>query len=130
MVKSAPIQIKSQAELGQLINNHKISLHPYNHSPIILELNDLSEKDNQIWSSVLNKYYYACGCVEGAVFLFIAIILCTLYFAVILNFKLDLSNYISGTIYIIGMTILGKLSGILAGKIRLIAAVKKLTKTI
>ncbi len=130
MFKSTSIQIKSQAELGQLLSEHKISLRPNNHSPINLELNGLSEKDNQIWSSILNKYYYVCGCVEGAIFLFIAIILCTFYFAVILKFKLTLSNYVLGTIFTISMTILGKFSGILAGKIHLTASVKKLIKTI
>lgn len=75
---------------------------------------ELSEQENKIWIDKINKNYAACGCNTGKIFTGISIIFILLYTFFIQTVpveKLTYKFYIFSLIFIVILSLIGKLVG-------------------
>ena len=75
---------------------------------------ELSEQENKIWIDKINKNYAACGCNTGKIFTGISIILILFYTFFVQTVpveKLTYQFYIFSLIFIVILSLIGKLLG-------------------
>ena len=85
---------------------------PRRFNSLRFELKFLSDEENKSWTEKLSKSYFSCGCKTGSYFAGVGILITILYALASLLFTFPLSiKWIA--ILVIGMTVIGKVIGLL-----------------
>ena len=121
------IIIRDLKDLDKLIAQHKFFFMPKSGN-IMLELESIPNLEKEKWQTKLQRYYFACGCKEGAA----ASILLFCFFWIYSVFAKSLSIILSweawllsGLMILIG-AVLGKVLGLVYAKYALKSSVRKL----
>ena len=122
------IILREPENLDKLIATHKFSLFPRNGN-IVLELGSMSDPEREKWQSLLQRYYFACGCKEGAAVSVLFFILFWIYSVLLksLNIILSWEAWLLSVPALIVGAVLGKALGLVYAKCKLKFSVKKLT---
>jgi hypothetical protein len=119
-MKDQLIIVKSEQDFKQLIFSYD------KFKKIAVEFSGFTKEQNTNITEKIVKNYFECGCKTGGYFLFLAIVvsvICWITNASILNTKLTILNTLY--FYII-CGLVGKITGILISKIRLVRLMKEL----
>jgi hypothetical protein len=90
----------------------------------IIKLKFLDSKVSELYERKLNRYYFACGCQQGAVFVYL-----TIFFVIVLSwlYKINIfQNWWKILILLACSAVIGKFSGILLSRYRLKQVFRKL----
>jgi hypothetical protein len=121
------IVIRELKDLDNLISSHKFFFMPKSGN-IILELESIPILEKEKWQKKLRRYYFACGCKEGAVASILLFCLFWIYsvfdksLSIILSWEAWL---LSGLMILVG-AVLGKALGLAYAKYALKYSVRKL----
>jgi hypothetical protein len=93
-----------------------------NRSDFLLDLPMLSRTTNHLISQRLNNYKNACGCFTGGLFLGISVILLSIYFIFgNISFSENILQIVFSSVgFVIGSSLLGKISGLIWARFRMI----------
>ena len=121
------IVIRELKDLNNLISTHKFFFMPKS-GKIILELEAISVIEKEKWQSKLQRYYFACGCKEGAAASILLFCLFWIYslFVKSLSIILSWEAWLLSGLMILAGAVLGKALGLLYARYTLKSSVKKL----
>lgn len=125
-----PMVIKAREDLEYLLSKHTIHFFPRRHPRIILQFDNLTTAENESWARKINLSYYACGCSEGALFLFVGLIGYLVCLFLVFWGAISYLNILGGLLFLFLLSGVGKFFGMLRGKIRLKYLANKLSKLV
>lgn len=114
-----PIVVKAPEDLESLISKHTIHFFPRRHPQIILQIDNLTTAENESLGRKINLFYYSCGCGEGALFLFVGLIVYLVCLFLVFWGEISYLHILGGLLSLFLLSGVGKLFGIVRGKIRL-----------
>lgn len=122
------IILREPEDLDKLIAEHKFSLSPKD-GIIVLELGSMSDPEREKWQSKLQRYYFACGCKEGAAVSILFFILFWIYYVFVKSISIILSweAWLLSVAALIAGAVIGKVLGLVYAKYKLKLSIKKLT---
>ena len=129
--KQSNILLRNPLDVHNLLNGHRISLFQ-REGNITLELEQMSETERIKWKEKLEKYYFACGCKEGAANSVVFFILFWIYVLLFMGVTNILNWEVWGfsIIALIAGALFGKTIGLIYSRFALIIAIRKLVLSI
>ncbi|WP_044398271.1 hypothetical protein [Lacinutrix sp. Hel_I_90] len=91
---------------------------------------NLKASYNQYWSEKVEKVYHACGCTTGFQFMFSSFIMSILYLVLRFGHVIEhpYRTLMEGFVFILVMTLLGKVIGLFLARIKLMWYVREIKK--
>ena len=121
--------MKKELVISRNIDLVELESRVRKYSNIRLEVAHFTKEENEKWTSLIQKEYKACGCNTGSWFILISLLFAAIFFLLNMSKVIaDIGHYsFMLFLLVIGMGVVGKLTGMLAAnrKLRIIVHILK-----